>query len=818
MSEKNGNIKDILALLEKEYGGGDSYGKTAAPKAEAPKAVNTPDPERVNASRRVAEPENRDVPRIHSTYVPRFTDASATYRMSDDPRPASSYGQVPTRPAYTPSVSIDPTSELHEDRATPAVTLNVKSYGGEEEDTSTVFKFKGENAPEAEKAEPDPVKEELGFTVEELVNGRPAPEPELPEEPEIPEELPEEPEEEYQMPDPVETSIVGYSSAKPAEHVNTDEAPEHVGDKIDSTKKRAGNDYTAYVQRDGFKDMFLDSILSVNLRFYASLLISLVLLLAENLSLFGVDIVSLLGMEHIRYQAPALIDIMFIAALYILAIPEVITSVRCLFAKKAVPELVYSVSFIVLMAYTVVMCATASYQPYPVFGFIFAISTLIIIRASYYKKCADFTSFKVISINGEKHIIDRKFTRMLERENVALDGLVEEHKSKTARMFRTAFVSDFFKRTSPIDENTGHVLLTLAVSFAVAVICAVVAAFVPGGLIAAFSAFTLVFIFSAPAFAALVHKLPYFHAMTESTTEKSAVIGETAFYEYADVDVVTFNDTEVFGKEDVNLQRVMLYGNSENLSKALRQMAALFMNVGGPLDYLFSNSLDRKCPPASNPYMEKDGVFGEIDGHTVCGGTLEFMRRHGVTIPEETGKSSAPTSASTKIMYVAEDGVVYAKFHIRYSFSEEFTMILPILQEEGIIPLVYTRDPNITPELIDALTAGADRIRILRKENSPENDDPIFTRLSAGLVTLGNKMNAINMLLLSRKYVRFQNGINMIEMISLVIGALISLVLSIAGITRFIPTAFLAIWPIIWWALIYLISKNIFHIKKKKKQ
>ncbi len=813
MSEKNGNIKDILALLEKEYGGGDPYKKTDNVSVSAPQNDNMPDPARVNASRKVAEPESGDVPHLRSTYVPRFTDASATYRMSDDPRPAASYGSTPVRTAYTPSINIDPTAEMHENSAAPAVTLNVKSYSGEEDETSTVFKFNGEAAPSVEKAEPDPVKEELGFTVEELVNGRPA--VETPVEEPASEEV-YEMEEEYQMPDPVETSITGFHSTRPAHH-RVDETPEHVGDKIDSTKKRAGNDYTAYVQRDGFKDMFLDSILSVNLRFFAAIIISFVLLLVENLSMFNVDVISILGMDHIRYQAPALMDIWFIAALYLLAIPEVITSFRCLFSKKAVPEIVYTVSFLLVMTYSVVMCATASYNPYPVLGFVFAISTVIIIRASYYKKCADFTSFKVISVNGEKYIVDRKFTRMLERENVALDGLVEEHKSKTARMFRTTFVSDFFKRTSPIDENSEHVVLTLIVSFSVSLIAAVVAAFIPGGLIASFSAFTLVFMFSAPAFASLVHKLPYFHAMTESTTEKSAVIGETAFYEYADVDVVTFNDTEVFGKEDVNLQRVMLYGNSENLSKALRQMAALFMNVGGPLDYLFSNSLDRKCPPATNPYIGTDGVAGDIDGHTVFGGTLEFMKKHGAVIPEETGKSSVPASASTKVMYIAEDGVVYAKFYIRYSFSEEFSMILPILQEEGIIPLVYTRDPNITPELIDALTAGADRIRILRKETSPENDDPIFSRLSAGLVTLGNKMNAINMLLLSRKYVRLQNGVNMIEMISLIAGAAISLVLSVAGITRFIPTAFLALWPLAWWAVIYLVSKKIFHIKKKKK-
>ena len=141
-----------------------------------------------------------------------------------------------------------------------------------------------------------------------------------------------------------------------------------------------------------------------------------------------------------------------------------------------------------------------------------------------------------------------------------------------------------------------------------------------------------------------------------------------------------------------------------------------------------------------------------------------------------------------------------------------------LLQEEGIIPLKYTRDPNITSELIDALTAGGDRIRILKKQNSPTNDDPVFTRLSSGLVTLGDKMNAINMILLSKKYVRLQSGLNMLETISLIFGSIISAVLAIAGVTSAVPTFVYIIWPIIWCIMLGAISKKIFHISKKKKK
>ena len=49
--------------------------------------------------------------------------------------------------------------------------------------------------------------------------------------------------------------------------------------------------------------------------------------------------------------------------------------------------------------------------------------------------------------------------------------------------------------------------------------------------------------------------------------ENSAVIGESSLYDYSGIDVITFSDTEIFGNDDISLQRIMLYGKNENLSK-----------------------------------------------------------------------------------------------------------------------------------------------------------------------------------------------------------------------------------------------------------
>ena len=311
-----------------------------------------------------------------------------------------------------------------------------------------------------------------------------------------------------------------------------------------------------------------------------------------------------------------------------------------------------------------------------------------------------------------------------------------------------------------------------------------------------------------------MHKMVFYHAECAADRDGNAVIGEKSLADYSGVDVIAFDDTEVFGDEDVSLQRIMLYGNSDNLSKALRQMSALFMNVGGPLSVMFSDSLDRKCSPADFTCVENGGIRGEIDGHQILAGTLEYMTRKGAVIPKS--ENGAPESGhdSTKVMYAAEDGVVYAKFYVRYSFSEEFSMLLPILEDYGITPLVYTRDPNITPELISTLTAGNDKIRILKKNDTAQGDNVVYRSVSAGMVSTAGKNEVVNAILVSKKYSALMSLFSKLEIAAMVIGGAYATVVSLGrffSIPSFVP----AIWHAALCATAFIISKITFRAQGK---
>ena len=768
--------------------------------------------------------------KVWTAYVPRFTEVSETYRMNDDPRPRPEKTEkvVVSEEGNEPKIEkndIDPTVEIEDEMTVPdAVVVNLSQKAEEEEQSFSVYKF-SEFVEEQEPATRERTVDDELHEIERLVYRKHnnTEDRAHTETPEIKEEAPaeeiREEKKEYTLPDPEGergVHVVDYSSASATVRNKLTEAPDGADDTSPVAKKGRITEYTAHMQRDVFKDKFLDSIMSGKVRFIAALIIAFAMLLFENAVIFNPDFAKLLNIEALP-GALAIADFHFALCIFVLALPEMCRGFRHLARGILLPEIIPVFSIIVLFVYTVIVSIEAPLFNYALFGALFAVQGLATILASCFKRSADFIAFKRASVAGEKRVLDKKMTRTLERENIALDGAVDEYKSKTARIFKTTFVSDFFKRSSGTVENSLNVIITLASAFLASLIGALIAFFVGNGWVSAAVTFAAIALFSTPAVSLLLHKLPFYHSALECESEESAIIGESSIYDYSGVDVMAFEDTDIFGADDVNLKRIIHYGDVDNMMKAMRQMSAIFANVGGPLDVIFSNALDKKCPPATSPEIEADGISGRVDGRLVCAGTAEYMLRHGIQLPNSSASARAGIADTTRIMYGAEDGVIYVQFHIRYSFSEEFTMILPSLKAEKIVPLIYTRDPNITGELLKTLTGGDDCIRVMKKNTVRIGEDKIYRRISAGIVTSGDKINALNVILLTKKYTRLEKKLSLAELIAAGLGTVLSVVLAIVGALGTSSLIFFG-WQAIWCVALYIFSRYTFKVRSKENE
>ena len=747
---------------------------------------------------------------IRPTYLPRFTEVSETYRMQDDPRPrqrAESY-TVKVGVEDAPADALDPTTETVEEKAVEKVVVTSAVIRNPEptDETMKVLKFstpmpdfdeepKQEAASEPEEESKDELSEFIEETVEELIV-----EPEAEEKPKN-----------MTIPDPEETfSVVEFSGGE----IAAVEEPRGADDKED--KPYHHGEFNVASQRDVIKDRFLDTLRSIRVRLSGALVLLLSMVAMDILPYFGINLFDMIGLGGVPY-ARAVFDMQFSLCIFVFALPEVIRALKVLIKGKLAPEL-FTVFTLLTVIVSDIVIVTLGVSSYLTFGVLHGLQCFVAIAAAYSRVSSDFTSFKLVSRNVAKNVLDKRLTRELPRENLALDGVIDEYNSKTARMFRTVFVSGFFKRASKSCENFVNVVMMIGIGLGISLVTGLVSFFLDGNsILSGVQSAAFVFTFALPAFSILVHKLPYKHAAKSAAAEESAFVGESSIYDSADVDVFAYEDTEIFGIEDVSLRKVHLYGKVYNTPKAMKQMYALFSVVGGPLDFVFSSALDRKCPSASDVTIAENGVSGMHEGHRICAGTEEYMRSHGIAIPEDDYRTNPASTDSTKVMYGAEDGEVYVKFFIRYSFSEEFTMLLPDLKEKHIVPLIYTRDPNITNDLLKVLTLGEDIIRVMKKYVPRSTEEKTYRRVDSGVVIHGDKSNAINMVLLAKKYASFQTSLAATELISLIVGVVLAVVLAI-GDMIVLPTTLLALWQVVWCAVLGVRSKLFFRRRTEKEE
>ena len=756
---------------------------------------------------------------IRPTYLPRFTEVSETYRMQNDPRPRpkTDTAAVKAEKKLDASAPVDPTAEALEEAEVEkvVVTSSVMRNPEPTDESMTVLKFStpidtethdaSEVIPEAPKAvEPPVVQEEPTVEPEETV-----------EEPE-PQAVEEEKPRNLTVPDPESTfSVIDFTPRE----ISLTEAPLGSSEPEKTDKKdklHTSTEFNSPIQRDSIKDRFLDTLMSIRVRLIGAAVLLFALIAMDCLNYFGVNVFAGIGLGNVP-SARAVVDMQFSICIFLFTLPEAFRALTLFVKRRFTPEL-FNIASLVFIVVNDLVIATNGVNNYLTFGVLYGLQCFATVLASYNRAESDFVSFKLVSRNVAKNVLDKRLTRELPRENLSLDGVVDEYNSKTARMFRTVFVSNFFKRSSVSCENSVNTAMMLGIGAGVSLVTGLVCFFLDSySAVSAVQSMTMVFMLSLPVFSILSHKIPYKHASAQAALEESAFVGESSIYECSDVDVFTYEDTEIFGLEDVSLRKVHLYGKAYNTPKAMKQMYALFSVVGGPLDFVFSSALDRKCPPADDIVIEDNGVSGMMDGHRICAGTEEYMISHGIAIPEDDYRTNNASSDSTKVMYGAEDGEVYVKFFIRYSFSEEFTMLLPDLKEKKIVPLVYTRDPNITADLVKVLTLGEDIIRVMKKYVPRTSEEKTYRRIDSGIVTHGDKNNAINMVLLAKKYSIFQDSLSATELISMIVGAVLAVVLAI-GDMFILPATLLSLWQIVWCAVLYVRSKLTFQRRRDREE
>ena len=141
-----------------------------------------------------------------------------------------------------------------------------------------------------------------------------------------------------------------------------------------------------------------------------------------------------------------------------------------------------------------------------------------------------------------------------------------------------------------------------------------------------------------------------------------------------------------------------------------------------------------------------------VDGKNIVIGRPAYMENQCFEIIPETGDEECEGRSNRRILYLACEQIVIAKFYIQYHTTSDFVYIMRHLSDAGICTSIRTADPCIDDGILYDNKMDPDKypVRII-KGMLPETKEEIFSAEKGGVVSIGSAKDIVRTLLLCDK-------------------------------------------------------------------
>lgn len=153
-------------------------------------------------------------------------------------------------------------------------------------------------------------------------------------------------------------------------------------------------------------------------------------------------------------------------------------------------------------------------------------------------------------------------------------------------------------------------------------------------------------------------------------------------------------DSDLFPPGTILLNGIKIYG--EERKKVMAYAATMARCAGSGLERLFDGLLRSELGDYETvhdfSFYEEGGYSASIHGESVLLGTASFMRKMDVRLPGDIKLKTG--------VFLAVDRHLAAVFAVKYNAAENVDFALRMMRRSHVLPILASRDPNITPALL----------------------------------------------------------------------------------------------------------------------
>ena len=586
-------------------------------------------------------------------------------------------------------------------------------------------------------------------------------------------------------------------------------------------------EFTDFTQTKGIFATFKRKYRKVLLSLGASILITVLLFLFENLPAFGVDLPKALSRDYYPV-INLMVGLQLSLFSYALVFDQLKRGIAALMDKKWIPEV--GLTFIVGISFLYQLLMSAFCRTgYTTYNFPVSLCILLALAYEFMNLKREIYSFNVIASKKVKHALCTLPYDAAEKEREAFRSFYEVEKSygedgvevpaedETAEdvfegkpmytLKQGAFIDGFFERMGRYPAGKAVLKLTLPTMAILSLVFFVIAWM--RGLSFTYGVSMGYFALSmcAPFSVFVTYSYPMYTAGRKAFLTETAILGEAAAEEYLDAEEISFEDKDLFPGKGVKVKSIKVFG-THRIDRVVFNAANIFRKYGGPLSKVF-NMATLELGVTDEVYfgvIEEDGIEAMVGGSHIYLGKADYLRRKGYEPGFDDEDTVIEGQGGICVMFMAIEDEVAAKFYVEYTIDHELEALLRALYSSGVCVGVRTFDPNIDDRMLQLLLHYEDypvRAIKCRTEQSP---NLAKEHLDSGIVSRRSAKDMLRAFMSCDRVLRAIKLGAVIKMASLALGAVITLISIIMAATG-IASAWTVLYQLFWLIPVVVFSK-----------
>lgn len=457
-------------------------------------------------------------------------------------------------------------------------------------------------------------------------------------------------------------------------------------------------EYVSPEQNDEIKAVYSKAFTGATVRFLFCIFFAAGLFLLENAEMLGISLPQFLNRDYYPIVV-SMINLQLVLFCAYTVLDKLAVGFVNLFKLKptfeSVPALLVSASVI----YTFAIAFISNKPGSALYNFPVALALLLTSLCEILNLKREAMSFDVVSSSR------RKFTaRTLNSSEKEEDALLfTSYVPGDSEMFavtKTSFVEGFFSRINkPVYNRNISVLMIIAL--AGMLITAGFAIYLAKDTYSVITMAYLAFVLGLPGTVLFAGYFPFYRISKNAYESESAIVGESSVSEYSEGSVVFFDDKDIFPSTGVKINSVKVYGENR-IDEVIYRAASVFAAIGGPLADVFSLATIEIGHSENVEILDSrdHGIHCTIDGANIYLGNNDYLVSNDFETPYGENDESLEKNNGVRLMFIADDNEILAKFYVQYTVDCEYEFVFSQLYKAGMCVGIRTWDPNISEEFI----------------------------------------------------------------------------------------------------------------------